>query len=312
MSVPQFASAIADKSLTETGDIQTLQINLGRLCNLSCKHCHLSAGPEKREMMTRGAVDACLSLLREREFATADITGGSPEMHPEFRRLVSEARPLCARLIVRSNLTLLTEPGYDDLPEFFASRAVEVCASLPHYTKAADKTRGDGVFSRSIAALQKLNALGYGRGGLTLNLVFNPGGAFLPPSQAQIEKEYRAALERDSGVVFNGLLTITNNPLGRFGEFLERSGNMESYLEKLYNAFNPATLVGMMCRSQISVGPDGSLYDCDFNQAAGLPIEGATIFSPSAATGARKIRFGQHCYACTAGQGSSCGGAIKE
>ncbi|GHT01024.1 radical SAM/Cys-rich domain protein [Synergistales bacterium] len=311
MAVPPFVSVITDSSLAETGDIGTLQINLGRMCNLSCKHCHLGAGPKRREMMTGDAVDACLELLRKHAFETVDITGGSPEMHPAFKRLVSAARPLCENLIVRSNLTLLLEPGYDDLPEFFARLSVEICASLPHYTKTVDKTRGDNVFARSIAALLKLNSLGYGRGCLSLNLVFNPGGAFLPPSQASLEREYRDVLKRDYGVVFDGLLTITNNPLGRFGDFLERSGNMESYMEKLYNAFNPATLPGMMCRSQISVGPDGSLYDCDFNQAAELPIAGATIFNADSALDPRKIRFGQHCYACTAGQGSSCGGAIK-
>jgi radical SAM/Cys-rich protein len=263
-------------------------------------------------------LDACLQLLREQDFAAVDITGGAPELHPRFRDFVSEARPLCRRMIVRTNLTLLTEPGYDDLPAFFRDRRLEVVCSLPHYTApGTDRVRGGGIFEASIAALRELNRLGYGMkdgSGLVLNLVFNPGGAFLPPAQAALEKEYRLALRRDFGIEFDNLLTLTNNPLGRFGAFLERSGNLESYLQKLHRAFNPLTLEGMMCRDQVSVACDGGLYDCDFNQAAGLPIAGAAIFDwlgPSGRTkiGRRPIRFGQHCYACTAGQGSSCGGA---
>jgi radical SAM/Cys-rich protein len=312
--VPPFASMVPSALLETRGRLSTLQINLGRLCNLSCKHCHLEAGPERKEVMSGPVLDACLRFLQEQDFAVVDITGGAPELHPAFRSFVSGARPFCRRMIVRTNLTLLLKPGYDDLPAFFRDRRLEVVCSLPHYMgQSADRVRGDGVFTASAAALQKLNSLGYGREeGLVLDLVFNPGGAFLPPAQAALEKEYRLALRRDFGIEFNALLTLTNNPLGRFGAFLERSGNLENYLQKLYQAFNPATLEGLMCRDQVSVAYDGGLYDCDFNQAAELPVAGATIFDwLGQPVGKRPIRFGQHCYACTAGQGSSCGGAIS-
>jgi radical SAM/Cys-rich protein len=315
-SIPPFAAMISDAALLATKEtLSTLQINLGRLCNLSCKHCHLEAGPERRETMSEPVLDACLQLLREQHFVTVDITGGAPELHPRFRDFVSEARPFCRRMIVRTNLVLLLESGYDHLPAFFRDNRLEVVCSLPHYTaQSTNRMRGDRVFAASTAALQKLNLLGYGlECDLILNLVFNPGGAFLPPDQAALEKEYKLALRRDFGIEFNQLLTLTNNPLGRFGAFLERSGNLENYLWKLHQAFNPVTLEGMMCRDQVSVAYDGGLYDCDFNQAAELPIDGGiTIFDWLGQTvKKRPIRFGQHCYACTAGQGSSCGGAIK-
>jgi radical SAM/Cys-rich protein len=314
--VPPFVTMIRDPALMETMDrVSTLQVNLGRLCNLACKHCHLEAGPDREETMGRPVLDACLQLLRERSFAIVDITGGSPELHPGFRDFARAARPHCERLIVRSNLVLLLEPGYDDLPGFFRDNRLEVVCSLPHYTRQnTDQVRGERVFARSMEVLQKLNALGYGREKeLVLNLVFNPGGAFLPPAQAALEKEYRDALGHDFGVVFDRLLTLTNNPLGRFGAFLERSGNLETYLNKLYRAFNPTTLEGMMCRDQVSVAWEGRLYDCDFNQAAKLPVfEDSTVFDwLGQPPKKRPIRFGQHCYACTAGQGSSCGGAIE-
>jgi radical SAM/Cys-rich protein len=326
--VPPFAAMISDAALRETKDrLSTLQINLGRLCNLSCKHCHLEAGPERREIMSEPVLNACLRFLREQNFETVDITGGAPELHPRFRDFVSEARPCCRRMIVRTNLVLLLEPGYDDLPAFFRDHRLEVVCSLPHYTaQSANRMRGGGIFEASIAALQKLNLLGYGmksrnesgsenksenKSDLVLNLVFNPGGAFLPPDQAALEKEYRLALRRGFGIEFDNLLTLTNNPLGRFGAFLERSGNRESYLRKLHRAFNPMTLEDMMCRDQISVAYDGGLYDCDFNQAAALPVGGAIFDWLGQPVRKRPIRFGQHCYACTAGQGSSCGGAIK-
>lgn len=317
--IPPFASMIADATLRMAKErLSTLQLNLGRRCNLSCKHCHLQAGPEHEESMSGPVLNACLQFLREQNFSVVDITGGAPEMHPNFRDFISKARPFCQKMIVRTNLTLLLKPGYDDLPVFFRDNRLEVVCSLPHYmAQSTDRMRGDGVFSASVAALQKLNSLGYAQEeGLVLNVVFNPGGAFLPPRQSALEKEYTLALQRNFGIAINGLLTLTNNPLGRFRIFLERSGNLEAYLEKLYQAFNPTTLEGMMCRDQISVAHDGGLYDCDFNQAAELPI-----YSPGCAGGPtifdwlgqpvekRPIRFGQHCYACTAGQGSSCGGA---
>ncbi|MDR2180504.1 MAG: arsenosugar biosynthesis radical SAM protein ArsS [Synergistaceae bacterium] len=315
--IPPFASMISDAALRETKErLSTLQINLGRLCNLSCKHCHLEAGPERKEIMSETVLNACLQFMREQNFATVDITGGAPELHPRFRDFVSEARPFCRRMILRTNLVLLLEPDYDDLPDFFRDHRLEVVCSLPHYTpQNTDRIRGGGIFQASIAALQKLNQRGYGRKNehdLVLDLVFNPGGAFLPPAQAALEQEYRQALRRDFGIEFDNLLTLTNNPLGRFGAFLRRSGNLESYLGKLHQAFNPTTLEGMMCRDQISVAYDGGLYDCDFNQAAELPAGDATIFGwLGRPVKKRRIRFGQHCYACTAGQGSSCGGAIK-
>ncbi|MDR1509370.1 MAG: arsenosugar biosynthesis radical SAM protein ArsS [Synergistaceae bacterium] len=319
-AIPPFIAMISDAALLEAKDtLSTLQINLGRLCNLSCKHCHLESGPERKEVMSEPVLNACLQLLRKENFVTADITGGAPELHPRFRDFVSEARPFCRRMIVRTNLVLLLEPGYDDLPVFFRDNQLEVVCSLPHYTaQGMNRMRGDGVLAASIAALQKLNLLGYGlENGFVLNLVFNPGGAFLPPAQAALEKEYKLALRRDFGIEFNQLLTLTNNPLGRFGAFLERSGNLDDYLGKLHQAFNPMTLEGMMCRDQVSVAYDGRLYDCDFNQAAELPIDGGATIFDRLKPGLRKIlekrpiRFGQHCYACTAGQGSSCGGAIK-
>jgi radical SAM/Cys-rich protein len=312
-AVPPFAQRIPQELRQTEKALSTLQINLGRLCNLACKHCHLEAGPGRRELMTRPVLDACLQLAREQNFPTVDVTGGAPEMHPDLRKFLSDVRPFCQHLIVRSNLVLLLEPEYDSLPGFFRDHSVELVCSLPHYmAKSTDRVRGDSVFERSITVLQRLNALGYGREErLVLDLVFNPGSAVLPPAQAELEAEYRNSLRRDFGVAFNALLTLTNNPLGRFGTFLERSGNLEGYLNKLCQAFNPATLPGMMCRTQVSVAWDGRLYDCDFNQAAELPIDGgSTIFDwLGRPVGKRPIRFGQHCYACTAGQGSSCGGA---
>lgn len=314
-TIPPFTSKLTGTGFDMTGSMDVLQINVGRLCNLACKHCHLEAGPQRPEIMSREVMEACLKAYSNWGFSTIDITGGAPEMNPDFRWLVEEATKICDHVIVRSNLVILLEEGYTDLPEFYAAHGVEIDCSLPHYrAKTTDKQRGLNVFDRSIEALKRLNAAGYGSDPrLVLNMVYNPAGAFFPPSQEAMEKEYKAALARDHGIVFNNLFTITNNPIGRFGSFLERSGNMEGYMNKLYAAFNPATLENMMCRFQVSVGYDGSLYDCDFNQAADLKVStGETIFDIAERSyEPRRICFGRHCYACTAGAGSSCGGTTE-
>lgn len=311
--IPEFESQVEDKALLETDKMSVLQINVGRLCNLSCKHCHVEAGPNRTEVMEKDVLTACLKVYTEWGFDTIDITGGAPEMNPNFRWFVEEAVKVCKNVMVRSNLTIMLEDGYEELPEFYAANKVTIVCSLPHYrAKNSNKQRGEGTFEKSIEVLKKLNALGYGKDPeLVLNMVFNPGGAFFPPEQSAMEKEYKEHLGSEYGIVFNNLFTITNNPIGRFGAFLVRSGNMEGYLTKLYDAFNPGALPGMMCRSQLSVGWDGSLYDCDFNQAVGLPAAtGENIKDlPGKPYKKRKICFDKHCYACTAGQGSSCGGS---
>ena len=314
--VPAFESKFADESLMDTdGRLSVLQINVGKRCNLACKHCHVEAGPNRTEEMGREVMEACLRLLEDNRFETVDITGGAPELNPDFRWFVDACARRCGHIIVRTNLVVLLEQGYTDLPEFYRDHRVNVVCSLPHYTaKNTDRMRGDLVFQRSIEAMKRLNALGYGREqGMELDVVYNPGGAFLPPAQTAMEAEYKEHLLQEYGVVFSRLFTITNNPLGRFGAFLERSGNLESYLCKLHGAFNAGTLETMMCRFQVSVGWDGRLYDCDFNQAADIPVEGgATVFDwVGKPIQTRRIRFGKHCYACTAGQGSSCGGATE-
>jgi radical SAM/Cys-rich protein len=312
--IPEFESCIKDAEVMHTlPSLDVMQINVGRLCNLACKHCHVEAGPAREEIMSREVMEACLQVCREQGFKTIDITGGAPEMNPDFEWLVAEASKICSHIIVRTNLAILLEDEYKHLPEFYARHKVELACSLPYYrAKDVDRQRGQGVFDRSIAVLRKLNELGYGRNPeLVINLVYNPGGAFLPPEQTAIEKEFKAHLESDFGIVFNHMFTIANNPTGRFAGFLHRTGNLEGYMNKLYAAFNEGTLETMMCRSQLSVGWDGKLYDCDFNQAAGLPVvTGETIFDlVGKPYKQRSIRFGKHCFACTAGQGSSCGGA---
>lgn len=310
--IPDFQDSVEDKELLVTDKMSVLQINVGRLCNLACKHCHVEAGPNRTEVMGRDVLEDCLKLYKEWGFQTIDITGGAPEMNPHFRWFVEEAVKVCPDVMVRSNLTVMLEEGYEDLPEFYAANKVTVICSLPHYkAKNSNKQRGEGTFEKSIQVLKRLNALGYGKDPeLTLNMVFNPGGAFFPPEQSAMEKEYKEHLGSEYGVVFNHLFTITNNPIGRFGAFLTRTGNMEGYLTKLYDAFNPGAVAGMMCRSQLSVGWDGRVYDCDFNQAVDLPIEGADHMKDLVGKPyeKRRIRLDKHCYACTAGQGSSCGG----
>ena len=313
--IPPFTDKFTDPEVAMTAGMDVLQINVGRLCNLACKHCHVEAGPHRTEVMSRDVMEACLRAYKSQGFSTIDITGGAPEMNPDFRWLVEQATAICDHVIVRTNLVIMLEDGYTDLPEFYRDHKVEVFCSLPHYkAKTTDRQRGFNVFDRSIEVLRRLNDVGYGRDPeLVLNMVYNPAGAFFPPDQTAMEKEYKAALESRYGIVFNNLFCITNNPIGRFGDFLVRSGNFEGYMSKLYTSFNPATLENMMCRYQVSVGYDGSLYDCDFNQAVDMKVSTEdTVFDIAEKPyELRRICFDKHCYACTAGAGSSCGGTTE-
>lgn len=310
-SFPPFFGRTDEETRRTLGTLDVLQVNVGRLCNLACKHCHMEAGPQRTEVMSRETLQHCLDVCASRGFKTVDITGGAPEMNPGFEWFIREAAASGVDVIVRSNLVVLHDEPYAHLPETFAELGVTVFASLPHYSKrAAEKQRGTDTFDPVIAMLQKLNGLGYGAGeGLVLNLVYNPGGAFLPPEQEALEREYRQKLAADFGIVFDNLFAIANNPLGRFGNRLCETGNLEGYMRKLVAAFNPQTVPAMMCRSQLSVGWDGALYDCDFNQAAGLPCKNGLTIADYAADPTlplqRDIAFGNHCYACCAGSGSS-------
>lgn len=313
VGIPPFASQLEPEYRYTKDRLTTLQINIGPRCNLACKHCHVQGGPNRTESMPREVMLACLQYAREQQIETIDITGGAPELYPHIRELVEGAASIAPHVILRTNLVILTEPGYEDFPNWFREQGVEIVCSLPHYLPhQMNRVRGDQTFERAIQALQTLNAIGYGvEENLRLTLVYNPSGAFFPPPQATLEKEYREALHKAFGVRFHSLITITNNPMGRFQEFLERTGNLDSYMQQLYAAFNPRTVEGLMCRSQLSVRYDGTLYDCDFNQVAELPIAGGQRIEDllGKPQKARPICFGAHCYACTAGQGSSCGGA---
>jgi radical SAM/Cys-rich protein len=297
--------------------IHVLQVNVGKLCNQTCRHCHVDAGPERREIMARATMEMCLDVLARADIPVLDITGGAPEMNPHFRWFVAEARRLGRHIIDRCNLTILLAPGFDDLPQFLAEQGVEIVASLPCYlAENTDAQRGDGVFERSITALQRLNALGYGQpdSGLVLTLVYNPLGPSLPPSQAGLEAAYRRELAVRYGIVFTRLYTITNMPISRFLEDLARTGRHEEYLAKLVAAYNSEAVPGVMCRTTLSVGWDGRLYDCDFNQmldldlAPGLPRHIRDF--DAAALSRRSIVTALHCYGCTAGSGSGCQGSI--
>ncbi|MCB0220508.1 MAG: arsenosugar biosynthesis radical SAM protein ArsS [Chrysiogenetes bacterium] len=297
------------------GALETLQINLGKLCNQTCAHCHVDAGPNRTEVMTRETVDACLALLDRVGATTVDLTGGAPELNPNFRYLVEECTRRGVRVMDRCNLTVLFEPGQEGLAEFLARHKVEIVSSLPCYSEDnVDKQRGRGVFEKSILALQKLNALGYGRegSGLILNLVYNPVGAHLPPPQVKLRADYRRELSEHFDIVFNDLFTITNMPIARYARFLEVTGELGAYMELLAASFNPANAAGLMCRSTLSVGWDGRLYDCDFNQMLEIPAAGARAVQDLAEDpeGA-EIAVADHCYGCTAGAGSSCGGALS-
>lgn len=302
--------------LRATG-ITVFQINVGKLCNQTCRHCHVDAGPDRSEIMSRETAELCLQALAKTDIPTVDITGGAPELNPSFRWLVEQSRMLGRHVMDRCNLSVLLLPSQADLPEFLAHHRVEMLASLPSYRATqTDAQRGEGVFERSIRALQILNQVGYGKdgSGLILNLVYNPVGAFLPPKQEALEAQFRRELLRRHGITFNHLYTITNMPISRFLEFLVDSGNYEQYMERLANAFNPTAAAGVMCRYTLSIGWDGTLYDCDFNQMLDLPVShGAPRhirdFDLSRLV-TRRIVTGNHCYGCTAGAGSSCGGAV--
>jgi radical SAM/Cys-rich protein len=295
-----------------------LQVNIGKMCNQTCRHCHVDAGPDRREIMTEETMRQCLAVLAANEqLATVDLTGGAPEMNPRFRWFVEEIARLGRHIIVRCNLTILrAHKKYYDLPQFYKQHGVEVVSSLPFYTQdRTDRQRGNGVFDDSIRALQELNGAGYGRAGtgLLLNLVYNPAGAFLPPAQAALEAEYHQALRQRYGIEFNALYVITNMPISRYLDYLLTSGNYERYMEKLVHAYNPAAAAAVMCRNTVSVGWDGFLYDCDFNQMLELKVTGAAKHISefnAALLDSRDIIVGQHCYGCTAGAGSSCGGAV--
>jgi len=299
--------------------LDTLQVNLGYRCNQSCLHCHVNASPTRTEMMSRETVDTVLDFLRASRVRTLDVTGGAPELHPHFRRLVREARGLDAHVIDRCNLTILEEPGQEDLAAFLAHHGVEVTASLPCYTEElVDRQRGEGVYGKSIAALQRLNALGYGEPGtgLVLNLVYNPQGPKLPPPQASLEADYRRVLGETFGIRFTRLYTIANMPIQRFGSTLVSRGQFAPYMQLLRDSFRADNLEQVMCRNLLSVDWQGYAYDCDFNQMLGLPlaVEGRPKLRLSDLIGrdleGNPIAVADHCYGCTAGQGSSCGGAL--
>jgi radical SAM/Cys-rich protein len=297
--------------------LKTLQVNLGYKCNQSCVHCHVNAGPTRTEQMARETVNDVIAFLEAARVPTLDLTGGAPELNPHFRELVEAARALGVHVMDRCNLTILEQPGQADLAQFLARHRVEVVASLPCYLEEnVDNQRGKGVFEASLRGLRELNALGYGRGELALNLVYNPQGPVLPPGQVELERDYRKHLGERYGVVFDHLYVLTNMPIQRFGSTLVSKGRFDAYLELLKNAYEPRNLEGVMCRSLISIDWRGYVYDCDFNQMLDLPLEWAgrprthvrDLFDADL-TGAR-IVVKDHCYGCTAGQGSSCGGAL--
>jgi radical SAM/Cys-rich protein len=299
--------------------LQTLQVNLGYRCNQSCLHCHVNAGPHRREQMARETLDEIIAFLQRSGIKSLDVTGGAPEMHPDFRLLVESVRRLGVHLIDRCNLTILNEPGFAGMAEFLARNRVEIVASLPCYLEEnVESQRGKGAYASSIKALQKLNALGYGRpgSGLILNLMFNPVGAVLPPPQQQLEADYRRELGKRAGIVFNQLFVLANMPIQRFGSTLISSGRFDAYMQLLKSAHQDANLDTVMCRSLISVDWQGYVYDCDFNQMLDLPLQWfrqPRVHLRELTAGeleSRPVVVADHCYGCTAGQGSSCGGAL--
>ncbi|MBL7960400.1 arsenosugar biosynthesis radical SAM protein ArsS [bacterium] len=300
-------------------NLEILQINLGKMCNQTCAHCHVDAGPDRKEIMSLKMMEHCIeALIKTPSIHTVDLTGGAPEMNPNFRWFVEEISKLNRKIMVRSNLTILVSNlQFSEYPEFFVKHKLTVIASLPCYTaENTDKQRGDGVFQKSIEALRTLNRLGYGQegSGLELHLVYNPVGPSLPPDQEKLELDYKRILQEQFDIVFNNLYTITNMPISRFLDYLLQAGKYEMYMEKLIHAFNPSAAAGVMCRNTISVGWDGTLYDCDFNQMLDLSFTNGSPrhirdFNVEALNG-RDIIIGQHCYGCTAGAGSSCQGSI--
>ena len=308
------------KATLRPAAVEIFQINVGKLCNMTCRHCHVDAGPDRTaEMMSRETVELCLAALDRTAAATVDITGGAPELNPHFRYLVEQCVRRGKRVIDRCNLTVLLTGPCRDLPEWFAERGVEIVCSLPHYRKRnTDLQRGDGTFEKSIEALERLNAVGYGQGNprLRLTLIHNPAGAYLAGDRASMEREWKQGLKENHGVSFDALIALNNMPISRFLEWLETSGNLQAYMDLLVNAYNPATVAGLMCRNTLSVGWDGRVYDCDFNQMLELDAryaDGRAVHirdvDPTQLQ-ARSIVTARHCFGCTAGAGSSCGGAI--
>lgn len=298
--------------------LEILQINLGYMCNQVCAHCHVDAGPDRKEIMSKETMQQCLNVIAQTGAHTLDLTGGAPEMNPDFRWFVEAASAAGIKdFIVRSNLTIIrANKKYHDLPEFFAKHGVHVVSSMPHYTQGkTDKQRGDGVFNASIEALKMLNKVGYGIPGndLKLDLVYNPSGAYLPGDQTALEKDFKKALATDFGIQFNALFAITNLPISRFLDYLVASGNFEDYMYALVDAYNPAAVAGVMCTNTLSVSWDGYLYDCDFNQMLGLKVAAKARHIKDYDTAlleGREVVISQHCYGCTAGAGSSCQGTV--
>ena len=319
---PSFAAHLATGGAeVRSGALATLQVNVGKLCNQTCAHCHVNAGPSRREIMGPDVADACLAFLEKSPAAVMDITGGAPELCPEFERLVAGARDLGREVFVRCNLTVIFAPGKSHLPEFYRDHGVQLFCSLPSYLEGnVDSQRGKGVFGASIDALRRLNGVGYGHPdtGLVLNLVYNPVGIGLPPVQKQLEQDYKRELMDRFGIYFNSLLTITNMPISRFATCLRAAGKHEFYMQRLRDAFEWANLDGLMCRSLVSVGWRGELYDCDFNQMLDLPLRHPRSGEPlrigevePAQLEGRRVLVGDHCFGCTAGAGSSCTGALR-
>ncbi|RKZ15292.1 radical SAM protein [bacterium] len=320
LELPRFDAKLSACGLSplRATALDTLQVNVGRRCNQMCAHCHVDAGPDRKELMSDNVLEACLALLATGGFRALDITGGAPELHPRFAELVERAATSGVHVMHRCNLTAIRLPAYRHLPQLFADNRVEVVASLPALQAVkTDRQRGEGVFDDSIISLRELNELGYARPdtGLLLNLVSNPVGAFLPADQASMERDFRSRLREDFDIEFDHLFTITNLPVSRFLEWLEDSGNLVDYMTRLVNAFNPAAAGAVMCRSMVSVGPDGRIFDCDFNQMLEIEASAPSILEQEPgvlvqALQGREIRTAEHCYGCTAGAGSSCGGAV--
>ena len=318
---PRFDAKLLDENLDLllADGIDILQVNVGKMCNMTCAHCHVDAGPDRREIMDRETIDYCVAALKAGGISTLDLTGGAPEMNPNFKYFVAEARKLGAHVIDRCNLTILLANGYKDMARFLAENDVEIVASLPCYLEEnADSQRGDGSFRKSIEALQLLNSLGYGQGDPLhrLTLVYNPVGPSLPPDQQQLEESYRTELKKRYQIDFDRLFTITNMPISRYLEYLMDTGDYEQYMEKLVSAFNPAAANGVMCRKMLSVGWDGHLFDCDFNQMLELATAGEQPKHISnfdfEKLASRPIVTGRHCFGCTAAAGSGCLGAIDQ
>ncbi|HLT32253.1 MAG TPA: arsenosugar biosynthesis radical SAM (seleno)protein ArsS [Aquaticitalea sp.] len=320
--LPTFKDKISETNQfpLKTKKLEILQINVGYMCNQVCEHCHVDAGPDRKEIMTRETMKQCLEVIRKTGAHTLDLTGGAPEMNPDFRWFVNEASKVGIKdFIVRSNLTIIrANKKFHDLPEFFKLHNVHVVSSMPHWTKGkTDKQRGDGVFEKSIEALKDLNAIGYGmpNNDLRLDLVYNPSGAFLPGSQASMEKEFKKALMDEYGIQFHNLFALTNLPISRFLDYLIASENYEDYMYSLVEAFNPAAVKNVMCTNTLSISWDGYLYDCDFNQMLNLPVNSkvkhVSEYNEALLEG-RNVVISQHCYGCTAGAGSSCQGSVVQ